>query len=109
LSLIGAATVAGAARLQRFRYLILPQLYPVLLVTALIRLIMAVKGGDKILAMTGGGHGGSTKTLTMLIYENAFSFLNTANAAAMSFLFLVFIILVGNVFIAALSRVNEAR
>lgn len=109
VSLIEAAKIDGATRFQRFRYIILPQLYPVLLVTALIRLIMAFKGGDKIFAMTGGGPGGSTKTLTMLIYENAFSFLNTANAAAMSFLFLVFIILVGNVFIAALSRVNEAR
>lgn len=108
-SIIEAAKIDGASRVQRFRYIILPQLYPVLLVTALIRLIMAFKGGDKIFAMTGGGPGGSTKTLTMLIYENAFSFLNTADAAAMSFLFLVFIILVSNVLIALLSRVNEVR
>lgn len=108
-SLIEAAKIDGASSVQRFRYIILPQLYPVLLVTALIRLIMAFKGGDKIFAMTGGGPGGSTKTLTMLIYENAFSFLNTADAAAMSFLFLVFIILVSNAFITALSRVDRGR
>jgi multiple sugar transport system permease protein len=108
-SLIEAAKVDGASRIQRFRYIILPQVYPVLLITALIRLIMAFKGGDKIFAMTGGGPGGSTKTLTMLIYENGFSFLNTARAAAMSVLFLVFIIVVSNVFIVALSRVDRGR
>lgn len=108
-NLIEAAKMDGANRFQRLRYILLPQLYPILIMTALIRLIMALKSGDKIFAMTGGGPGSSTKTLTMLIYETAFSFLNTAEAAAMSLLFLISIIIVGNIFIAALGRVNRGR
>ena len=108
-SLIEAAEIDGANRLQRFRYVVLPQLYHVLLITALIRLLMLFKGGDKIFAMTGGGPGSSTKTLTMLIHETSFSFMNSAQGAAMSVLFLVGILVVGNVFVLAMSRVDRGR
>ncbi|WP_157572972.1 carbohydrate ABC transporter permease [Halogranum rubrum] len=104
--LIEAAMMDGANWFQRFRYIILPQLYSVLTITTLILLIMSFKGGDKIFAMTGGGPGSTTKTLTMLIYENAFSFLNSAKAAAMSVLFLVVIIVIGNLFVLVLSRIR---
>jgi len=106
-SVIEAAKIDGANRWERFRYVVLPHILPVVLITALIKLIIAFKSSDKIFAMTNGGPGSATKTMTMYVYEITFEFGNFQRGAAASVLFLIMILVVGNVFVALLGRTRR--
>jgi multiple sugar transport system permease protein len=106
-SIIEAAKIDGASRWQRFRYIVVPHIYPVLLITALIKLIIAFKSSDKIFSMTNGGPGSATKTMTMYVYEITFEFGNFERGAAASVLFLVLILGIGNVFVWLLGRTSR--
>ena len=68
-----AASLDGANILQQFWYITLPFLVPVLTVV----MVLTVKGGlmifDYIKALTDGGPGGVTESVSLLIYSNAFS------------------------------------
>lgn len=77
-----AASVDGASAWQTFRYVTLPMLTPVLLVTIMIRLIDGFKLFDIIFILTRGGPGTDTQTVSMLDYNTAFTFLATSRAAA---------------------------
>lgn len=77
-----AAMIDGASAMQRFRYVTLPLLKPVLLVILLIRIIDSFKLFDIIFILTRGGPGTATQTLSMLDYNTAFTFLATSRAAA---------------------------
>ena len=77
-----AAMIDGASAMQRFRYVTLPLLKPVLLVILLIRVIDSFKLFDIIFILTRGGPGTATQTLSMLDYNTAFTFLATSRAAA---------------------------
>jgi multiple sugar transport system permease protein len=59
-----AALVDGASRWQVFRYITLPMLWPVILVTALLRFMDAIKVFDTIYVLTNGGPGYSTEMLS---------------------------------------------
>lgn len=67
-----AAALDGAGALQRFRFITLPFLVPVLSVV----MVLTVKSGltvfDYVKAMTDGGPGGVTESVSLLIYSNAF-------------------------------------
>ena len=77
-----AAMIDGASTIQRFRYVTLPLLKPVLLVILLIRIIDSFKLFDIVFILTRGGPGTATQTLSMLDYNTAFTFLATSRAAA---------------------------
>lgn len=67
-----AAVLDGANRWQKFKYITMPFLLPVLSVV----LILQVKSGltvyDIIVALTNGGPGGATESLAVLIYNHGF-------------------------------------
>jgi len=63
------AQVDRANFLQRFFYLTLPLLKPVLVVTLLFRTIMALRVFDVIYVLTGGGPGGATTALSLFAYR----------------------------------------
>lgn len=67
-----AAVLDGANRWQKFKYITMPFLLPVLSVV----LILQVKSGltvyDIIVALTNGGPGGATESLAILIYNHGF-------------------------------------
>jgi multiple sugar transport system permease protein len=67
-----AATIDGAGPFQRFTDITLPQLRDVLVVVVLLRAIWDFKEFDLIYLMTGGGPVGATRTLSLLVYEEAF-------------------------------------
>lgn len=83
-----AAQVDGASRWQVFRYLTLPMLLPVLLVTALLRFMDAIKVFDTIYVLTNGGPGYATEMLSSYIYKQGLRYFNIGGAAAASWLFL---------------------
>lgn len=69
-----AATVDGASAWQRFRYLTLPLLMPILLVAAMLRLMDLLKVIDIVYVMTGGGPGHASETINLYNYLVALSY-----------------------------------
>jgi multiple sugar transport system permease protein len=79
-----AADVDGAGPLHVFFGITLPLLLPYLFLCALLRSVDAFKIFDKVFALTGGGPGLATETLSMYVYRLGFRFfdLGAASAAA---------------------------
>jgi multiple sugar transport system permease protein len=63
------AAVDRAGPWQRFVFITMPQLKPVLVVTLLFRTIQAVCIFDVIFVLTGGGPGAATQSLSVLAYS----------------------------------------
>ncbi|HEV8638829.1 MAG TPA: sugar ABC transporter permease [Chloroflexota bacterium] len=66
-----AAEIDGAATFQRFRYVTLPSLQPVILVTALLSTIWTSANLTQVFILTGGGPNYATTTLPLLAYQTA--------------------------------------
>lgn len=88
-----AARVDGAGTFKAFRHITLPLMWPVIVVTLLIRLIFAVKTYDLVYIMTRGGPGTATDFVSYFIYRTAFVSLNVGEASAMSAILLALILL----------------
>jgi multiple sugar transport system permease protein len=99
-----AAEVDGSSRWQTFRYITLPLLKPVIIVLLLLRIMDAFKIFDIIYMLTYGGPGHQTEVLSMYIYKTGLKFFQVGQAAAMSWVFLVFIFLISLYFIRQLLR-----
>jgi multiple sugar transport system permease protein len=85
--LVEAATIDGASILQRMAYITLPRVKFLILIQLLGAIVGAFKGGTNfILAMTGGGPNGATRTLGMDIFERAFMELKFSTGAAMGWI-----------------------
>lgn len=77
-----AARTDGASRLEMFFDVTLPMMYPVIGVAVFVRLIEASKVFPKVLAMTEGGPGSGTETISYIIYEVGFRDFGMATAAS---------------------------
>ena len=107
-SALEAAKIDGATGWQQIRYIKLPLMMPVLIVTGLLRLIDAFKVLEVILVMTEGGPGLSTEIIALRISRTATEFRELGVAAAMSnYLLLLWLILTLGMF--AITRLQEAR
>ena len=88
-----AARSDGANMFQCFYHITLPYMRPVIIITILIRLIFAIKTYDLIYIMTKGGPGDATDLISYYIYRSAFISLNLGEAAAMSTILLIIIVI----------------
>ncbi len=89
---VEAARIDGASRLQILRYVTWPLMKPVILVALLIRMIAALKSYDLIYMLTQGGPGKATETISFYAYRLGFRFLDIGQAAAVSFILLMVVI-----------------
>ena len=69
-----AAALDGAGRWQRFRHIVFPLIAPAMTINLTLSTIGGLKLFDQVFAITGGGPGYSTETLSTLIYKQAFVF-----------------------------------
>ena len=69
-----AATIDGAGRWQRFRNVTWPLLAPAVTINLMLSTIGGLKLFDQVFAITNGGPGYATETLSTLIYKQAFVF-----------------------------------
>jgi len=92
-SALEAARIDGATGWQQIIHIKLPLMMPVLIVTALLRLIDAFKVLEVILVMTEGGPGLSTEILALRISRTATEFRELGVAAAMSNYLLMMLLL----------------
>jgi multiple sugar transport system permease protein len=79
-----AAAVDGATAFQRFFSITFPLLGPVLFVLGLVGTLMSFNVFDIIWLLTGGGPSSATTTLPVLIYDTAFTKYRLSQAAAIS-------------------------
>lgn len=88
-ALYEAATIDGAGVWSRFTDVTLPQLREVLGVVILLRAIWDFKEFDLIWLLTGGGPVNHTRTLPILVYQEAFGLNQMGRAAAYAVLMMV--------------------
>jgi len=81
-----AARVDGASAWQRFVYITLPLLRPVIVVAAALQVIDLFRVFDTIYIMTRGGPGHATELFPFYIYRSAFSDDRLGFAAALSYI-----------------------
>jgi multiple sugar transport system permease protein len=84
VSLYEAADIDGASVWQKFMYITLPSIKPVIITTVLMTTIWSINYFPLIYTMTGGGPVNSTDTFVTFAYKEAFKFLNFNSAAAIS-------------------------
>ncbi len=107
-SALEAARIDGATAWQQIWHIKLPLMAPVLIVTALLRLIDAFKVLEVILVLTEGGPGLSTEILALRISRTATEFRELGVAAAMSN-YLLMLLLALTVMMFAFTRWQERR
>ncbi len=88
-----AATVDGASAWQRFRYLTLPLLMPMLLVAVMLRLMDLLKVIDIVYVMTGGGPGHASETINLYNYLVALSYDKIGYGAAVALVLFALVLL----------------
>lgn len=94
-----AARVDGANAAQRFVYVTLPLLQPVLFVLGLIGTLLAFNVFDVIWLLTEGGPSNATETLPVLVYDRAFNSFALGEASAISVLLSVFLLVFAMLFV----------
>jgi multiple sugar transport system permease protein len=86
--LIEAAIIDRAGFFTRLRYVILPVLSPIILITGVLVTVQTFNTFDMITALTGGGPGTSTEVIALNIYKSIFHEFNLARGAAVSVILL---------------------
>ena len=102
-----AARVDNISAWRRFRDLTFPMLLPLSIAVIFIRLIEGFKLIDTVFVLTGGGPGTSTETLTLFAYNEGFKKFNIGMTSALSFLFLIVVIVFGTLYLAAAQRLTK--
>ena len=102
-----AASIDGANRWQRFRYITLPLLNPVLVFSVIIASISYLQSFTQVLNMTLGGPLNSTVSLVLYIYDMAFKHFNMGEAAAATVVLFVIILLLSLLQMKILSSKTE--
>ncbi|MCA1406391.1 sugar ABC transporter permease [Ensifer sp. IC3342] len=103
-----AALVDGAGPFNRFRYVIMPYLAGPLLVALVLRTIEAFKVFDIIWVMTRGGPANSTRTLSILVYQEAFSFQRAGSGASLALIVTLLVTILAVAYAALLRKAAGA-
>lgn len=99
-----AALVDGAGPVSRFRYVIWPYLAGPLMIALVLRTIEAFKVFDIIWVMTRGGPANSTRTLSILVYQEAFSFQRAGSGASLALIVTLIVMLLASGYVAIMRR-----
>lgn len=104
-----AAVMDGAGPWSRFRAVVLPFLIGPLTVAIVLRTIEAFKVFDIIWVMTRGGPANSTKTVSMLVYEQAFAFQKAGLGGSIALIMVLVSSLLIASYVGLLRRQGEFR
>lgn len=86
-----ASAIDGAGPLRRFWYVVRPMLAPAITINVMLSVIGGFKIFDQVFIMTQGGPGGSTNTISTLIYTNAFQLGRFGYGAALAIVLTIFV------------------
>jgi multiple sugar transport system permease protein len=102
-----AARIDGASPLFFFFRVTLPLSAPILLIALLLRLIDAFKQYDLFFALTGGGPGNETMTVSFQLGKIAFSYFYTGQASALAVIMLIIITGLSMIFVRFLNAAGR--
>jgi multiple sugar transport system permease protein len=104
-----AAIIDGAGPLARFRTVSLPYLAGPLTVAIVLRMIEAFKVFDIIWVMTRGGPANTTRTVSILVYQEAFSFQHAGTGASVALIMVLISAIMNSTYVTMLRRQAEIR
>ena len=105
-SLTESAQIDGASYWMIFRRIMLPAIWPVVAIAVLIRGLDLFRLFDVVWALTEGGPGTMTETISIYTYDRGFRQFDTSYTGAIAFLVIVLLSLV---IVAALRRMEIDR
>ena len=89
-----AARIDGASNLRIIFGIVLPQMKGILLVTAVLKTIFALKMFDQVVTLTGGGPGTSTETMAFFIFNVGFKWFDMGYASALAWILTAIMMLI---------------
>ena len=88
-----AAQIDGCNAFQLFRHILAPLLRPILVTCVIFSFTGTVKMFESALALTGGGPGTATRSLSMYMYDTAFTYMKTGYGSTIALvIFLICVI-----------------
>lgn len=103
-----AASMDGAGPVRRFWSVTRPLLAPALTINLMLSIIGGIKLFDQVYALTGGGPGHATDTISTLIYKDAFTLGEFGYSIALAVVLTIIVAVVSAGQYAALSRNERA-
>ncbi len=104
---MNAARILGARFWHQFRYLILPMMWPIILIAVIIRAIETFKIFDSAWLMTNGGPGDATSTISVYLYRNTIA--DTSRWGYGSAVAILVLIMVSLIAIPAIRPIEAAQ
>ncbi len=101
-----AAYMDGSKPWQVFKNMTLPLMKPFIFLAVFLRLIDAWKTFDLIMGVTRGGPGDFTESIAFYTYKIGFTYFEQGYAAALSFIQLIVIIILGKMLLSQLTKVR---
>jgi multiple sugar transport system permease protein len=77
-----ASRIDGAPRIETFRFVVWPHIFPTVRLIALLLTIWTLRRWDLITVLTGGGPANSTATVVVATQQQAFTYQNVGQGAA---------------------------
>lgn len=99
-----AASLDGVKTVSRFRYITLPLLMPAISSSITINLIGGLKLFDIIMALTSGGPGYDTHSLSTLVHRTYFGSENAGYASAIGLISFILIMIISNIVVKYLEK-----
>ncbi len=94
---VEAARIDGARSFQMLRYILLPLIRPIMIVCMVFSFTGTVKMFESALTLTGGGPSGATNSLSLYMYNTAFTYSKVGYASVIAII--VFLICVAGSFL----------
>lgn len=105
-----AAHIDGATGWQQIRFVTLPMMMPVILVTLFTRALLAIKVFDEVFLLTSGGPGTSTEVLSLSVFRTFFLEDRRGDGAALAIMTIGLVFLVAFVgWLGIRNRTHTAR
>jgi multiple sugar transport system permease protein len=102
-----ASDVDGAGWFYMFRRLMLPMMWPYILVAVIFRLMDSLKVFDHVFVLTAGGPGSTTRTLQIGAYEDSIINLNYSLGSTYMFLLWVLVFLTARYLVSVLGKAQR--
>lgn len=104
-----AAEIDGATSWQKFWYVTLPLMRPIVVIGVLIKSVDTFRTFDYIWIMTKGGPGGNSHVIGTITYRSAFRFFRYGEAASMSIVSLMISLVMSMIFLWYYTRVTRRQ
>lgn len=102
-----AAYVDGAGLRQRLRFVTLPMLKPIIVVSVILRVIGLVNSPELLLILTGGGPGHATMVLSLYAFETAYRAFDFGYSGALSVVALCLLMFFAYIYVRATNVVRD--